>query len=46
MKAFRAYSEKYGFRQRSETPEMAIELSMQPLEAFGVGGWVGGWVGG
>lgn len=38
MAAFREYSEKYPFRQRSETPSMAIELSMQPLEAFGVDG--------
>lgn len=38
MAAFREYSEKYPFRQRSETPAMAIELSMQPLEAFGVDG--------
>lgn len=38
MAAFREYSEKYPFRERSETPSMAIELSMQPLEAFGVDG--------
>lgn len=38
MAAFREYSDKYPFRQRSETPAMAIELSMQPLEAFGVDG--------
>lgn len=36
MAAFRAYSEKYPFRMRSETPEIAIELSLQPWKAFGV----------
>jgi len=36
MAAFRAYSERYPFRQRSETPDMAIELSLQPYRAFGV----------
>ena len=34
MAGFRAYSEKYPFRHRSETPEIAIELSMQPWRAF------------
>ena len=34
MAEFRAYSEKYPFRHRSETPEIAIELSMQPWRAF------------
>ena len=34
MAEFRAYSTKYGFRYRSETPEIAIELSMQPWRAF------------
>ena len=34
MAKFRAYSEKYPFRHRSETPEIAIELSMQPWRAF------------
>lgn len=29
MAAFREYSEKYKFRERSETPDMAIALSMQ-----------------
>lgn len=38
MKEFRAYSEKYPFRQRSETPEIAIELSLQPWRRFGVDG--------
>lgn len=28
------YSDKYPFRMRSETPDIAIELSMQPLRAF------------
>lgn len=36
MGAFREYSEKYPFRMRSETPEIAIELSLQPWKAFGV----------
>lgn len=34
MKEFRAYSDKYPFRQRSETPEIAIELSLQPWRAY------------
>ncbi|KAA8497188.1 Uroporphyrinogen decarboxylase [Porphyridium purpureum] len=34
MSAFREYSDKYPFRQRSETPEIAIELSLQPWRAF------------
>ena len=38
MKAFREYSDKYPFRQRSETPEIAIELSLQPWKAFGTDG--------
>ena len=38
MKEFRAYSNKYPFRHRSETPEIAIELSMQPFRAFGTDG--------
>eukprot|EP01035_Chromulina_nebulosa_P019135 gene19135-24974_t len=38
MKAFREYSEKYPFRQRSETPDIAIELSLQPWREFGVDG--------
>lgn len=38
MAAFREYSEKYPFRQRSETPEIAIELSLQPWRAFGTDG--------
>lgn len=29
MAAFREYSDKYPFRMRSETPEIAIELSLQ-----------------
>jgi uroporphyrinogen decarboxylase len=36
MADFRKYSEKYPFRMRSETPEIAIELSLQPWKAFGV----------
>ena len=38
MADFRKYSEKYPFRQRSETPEIAIELSLQPWRTFGVDG--------
>jgi len=38
MKEFRAFSNKYPFRHRSETPEIAIELSMQPFRAFGTDG--------
>lgn len=38
MADFRKYSEKYGFRQRSETPDIAIELSLQPWRRFGVDG--------
>jgi uroporphyrinogen decarboxylase len=34
MAAFREYSDKYAFRTRSETPEIAIELSLQPWRAF------------
>jgi uroporphyrinogen decarboxylase len=38
MAEFRKFSEKYPFRMRSETPEIAIELSLQPWRAFGVDG--------
>eukprot|EP01038_Epipyxis_sp_PR26KG_P009966 gene9966-13404_t len=38
MADFRKYSEKYPFRVRSETPEIAIELSLQPWRRFGVDG--------
>jgi len=38
MKSFRAYSERYPFRQRSETPEMAVELSMQCWRRYGMDG--------
>ena len=34
MAEFREYSNKYGFRHRSETAEIAIELSLQPWRAF------------
>eukprot|EP00965_Chrysotila_dentata_P202199 6180992-Pleurochrysis_carterae.AAC.1 len=35
MAEFREFSDKYPFRQRSETPDIAIELSLQPWRAFG-----------
>jgi uroporphyrinogen decarboxylase len=38
MAAFRAYSTKYPFRERSETPEMAIELSLQCHRKYGMDG--------
>jgi uroporphyrinogen decarboxylase len=38
MKDFRKYSDKYSFRTRSETPEMAVELSLQPWRTFGTDG--------
>jgi uroporphyrinogen decarboxylase len=38
MADFRAYSDKYGFRMRSETPEIAIELSLQCWRAYGMDG--------
>ena len=40
MEAFREYSTKYEFRMRSETPEIATELSLQPWRKFGVDGVV------
>jgi len=38
MSAFREYSDKVPFRERSETSEIATELSLQPWRAFGVDG--------
>ena len=38
MSAFRQYSDKYPFRERSETPGMAIELSLQCHRAYGMDG--------
>eukprot|EP00534_Pseudo-nitzschia_fraudulenta_P001028 CAMPEP_0201118890 /NCGR_PEP_ID=MMETSP0850-20130426/3089_1 /ASSEMBLY_ACC=CAM_ASM_000622 /TAXON_ID=183588 /ORGANISM="Pseudo-nitzschia fraudulenta, Strain WWA7" /LENGTH=414 /DNA_ID=CAMNT_0047384377 /DNA_START=100 /DNA_END=1344 /DNA_ORIENTATION=+ len=38
MEAFRAYSTKFPFRERSETPDMAIELSLQCHRKFGMDG--------
>jgi uroporphyrinogen decarboxylase len=38
MAAFREYSNRYPFRQRSESPDIAIELSLQPWRAFDVDG--------
>jgi uroporphyrinogen decarboxylase len=40
MKDFRQYSEVYGFRQRSETPELAVELSTQCVKAYGMDGMI------
>ncbi len=38
MADFRAYSTKYPFRERSETPSMATELSLQCHRAYGMDG--------
>lgn len=38
MAAFRDYSTKYGFRERSETPSMATELSLQCHRKYGMDG--------
>eukprot|EP00820_Chromera_velia_P023388 Cvel_31936.t1-p1 / transcript=Cvel_31936.t1 / gene=Cvel_31936 / organism=Chromera_velia_CCMP2878 / gene_product=Uroporphyrinogen decarboxylase, putative / transcript_product=Uroporphyrinogen decarboxylase, putative / location=Cvel_scaffold4855:2061-4046(-) / protein_length=402 / sequence_SO=supercontig / SO=protein_coding / is_pseudo=false len=38
MEEFRKYSDVYPFRQRSETPNIAVELSLQPFRAFGTDG--------
>mmetsp|Transcript_18960 Transcript_18960/g.39967 ORF Transcript_18960/g.39967 Transcript_18960/m.39967 type:complete len:410 (+) Transcript_18960:175-1404(+) len=38
MSAFRQYSDVYPFRERSETPSMAIELSLQCHRAYGMDG--------
>lgn len=35
MAAFREYSQRYPFRHRSESAEIAIELSLQPYRKFG-----------
>eukprot|EP00548_Thalassiothrix_antarctica_P002243 CAMPEP_0194134452 /NCGR_PEP_ID=MMETSP0152-20130528/4523_1 /TAXON_ID=1049557 /ORGANISM="Thalassiothrix antarctica, Strain L6-D1" /LENGTH=421 /DNA_ID=CAMNT_0038830183 /DNA_START=98 /DNA_END=1363 /DNA_ORIENTATION=- len=40
MAAFRAYSTKYPFRERSETPSMAIELSTQCVKEYGMDGMI------
>lgn len=34
MAAFREYSDRIGFRERSETSAIAIELSLQPWRAY------------
>eukprot|EP00475_Leptophrys_vorax_P037768 TRINITY_DN6556_c0_g1_i1.p1 TRINITY_DN6556_c0_g1~~TRINITY_DN6556_c0_g1_i1.p1 ORF type:complete len:421 (-),score=18.38 TRINITY_DN6556_c0_g1_i1:219-1430(-) len=34
MAEFRKFSDKYPFRMRSETPDIAVELSLQPWRAF------------
>lgn len=38
MAEFRAYSDVYPFRERSETPAMAVELSLQCHRAYGMDG--------
>jgi uroporphyrinogen decarboxylase len=38
MAAFREYSTKFPFRERSETPSMATELSLQCHRAYGMDG--------
>jgi len=38
MAAFREYSDKYPFRERSETPDMAVELSLQCHRAYKMDG--------
>eukprot|EP00898_Chlorokybus_atmophyticus_P001469 jgi/Chlat1/2322/Chrsp17S00175 len=38
MAAFREFSDKIPFRQRSETPSIAIELSLQPYHSFDTDG--------
>jgi len=38
MRAFREFSDNIEFRQRSETPDIAIELSLQPWKRFGTDG--------
>ena len=38
MADFRKYSDKIPFRERSETPEIAIELSLQCWRAYGMDG--------
>lgn len=38
MADFRKIAQKYTFRQRSETPDIAVELSLQPWKRFGVDG--------
>lgn len=38
MAAFRSYSDKIPFRERSETPDYAVELSLQCHRAYGMDG--------
>lgn len=35
MAAFRQFSDRQAFRERSESPSIAVELSLQPYRAFG-----------
>lgn len=34
MKSYRDLRERYSFRERSEIPELAVEISLQPFKAF------------
>jgi uroporphyrinogen decarboxylase len=36
MSSFREYSDRYTFRERSESPDIAVELSLQPWRTFGL----------
>ena len=38
MAAFREFSDKIPFRERSETPDIAVELSLQCHRAYGMDG--------
>ncbi|WP_287129229.1 uroporphyrinogen decarboxylase [Candidatus Cyanaurora vandensis] len=38
MKSYRALRERYSFRERSEIPELAVEISLQPFHEFGPDG--------
>lgn len=38
MEAFREYSDRLPFRERSETPDIAVELSLQCHRAYGMDG--------
>jgi uroporphyrinogen decarboxylase len=36
MKEYRALKEKYGFLELAKTPELAAEITLQPINALGV----------